>query len=772
MSQFPDDDPPETADARPTAAPRNPLLIAWQRKPLVALGLVVGVVAAALFAARRPPVYQSSAQVLVVKKFADAAIPVAGGDPRLNFYEDYVSTHLALIKSRVVVDRAVKKRDLASLPSFAGVANPAAAVTAGLTVARDTKESGANNIINLSYKGPAADDCRVVIEAVIESYKDFLDETYRNVSDDTVGLITQARDLLQKDLAEKERKYAEFRDKVPVAPAQSRDGPPASQVRLGELDNRRLNLLMRAAELEERLQALDRAKKEGNARELVEALTAAPAEKAAAPDATLEQQLLPLILKEQSLLKDFGADHPDVLAVRQAIATTREFLSPAKRAARMAAGRPAAEGDPVEAYARQMRQELAGVRLARQSLVALTADEQKEARELARYDIQDASYRADIARTQQIYDQTISRLKEINLVRDFGGYDAKVISPAGEGGRVGTGFVQFLLAGVALGLLLGVGLAYLADMTDRSFRGPDEIRRRLGLPVVAHVPIFEAEGTPSGPDGVLLDRSLAIYHRPKSGEAEAYRSLRTALYFTTRGEVNKVIQVTSPNKGDGKSTIAANLAIAIAQSGKRVVLLDGDMRRPRVHELFGVTAEVGLGSVIAGTAQLSAALLDSGIDRLSLLTCGPRPDNPSELLTQPRFEEVLRELRGQFDFVIVDTPPLLAVTDPAVVVSRMDAVFLAVRLSRNGRPAAERAREILQTLRANVLGVVVNGVGKETGGYGYEHYTYEYGYGGAYAVATAEGNGHAGNGTPVATGARPRGGRRGRSAGWLRRWFR
>src|SRR5262249_3935934 len=161
-----------------------------------------------------------------------------------------------------------------------------------------------------------------------------------------------------------------------------------------------------------------------------------------------------------------------------------------------------------------------------------------------------------------------------------------------------------------------------ADMTDRSFRSPEEIRRRLGLPVVAHVPIFEAKGVPSGPDGVMLDRSLAIYHRPKSGEAEAYRSLRTALYFTTHGEVNKVIQATSPNKGDGKSTIAANLAVAIAQSGKRVVLVDGDLRRPRVHELFGVTTDVGLGPVIAGGAPLSAALSDSGIERLSLLTCG------------------------------------------------------------------------------------------------------------------------------------------------------
>jgi capsular exopolysaccharide synthesis family protein len=775
MSQMPEDDFTEPQEeARPSAAPRNPLLIAWQRKPLVALGLVIGVAAGALFAARQPPVYQATAQVLVVKKYADAAIPLPSGtDPRMNYYEDYVSTHLALIKSRVVVEKAVKKRNLQDLPSFAGKGNPTGTIIASLSATRDLKDSGATNIMYVTFKGPDAEDCQTVIDAVIESYKDFLDETYHNVSDDTVKLITQARDLIEKDLAEKEKEYSAFREKAPLAPVQTKDGSAPTQVRLGELAEKRLSLLMRGAELEEQLKALEKAKKEGKARELVEALSTAPGEKPQ-EDTNLEGQLLALLQEEQGLMRVYGEDHPEVQAVRKRIEMTREFLSPEKKQARLGVGKAAPDEDPVETFSRNLRQQLASVKLTQQSLVGLTADEEKDARELARYEIQDASFRADIARTQQIYDQTISRLKEINLVRDFGGYDAKVISPAGAGGRIGTGFAQIVLAGVALGLLLGVGLAYLADMTDRSFRSPEEIRRRLGLPVVAHVPIIEEHGPPDDLAELPLDRALAIYHRPKSGEAEAYRSLRTALYFTTHGETNKVIQISSPNKGDGKSTIAANLAIAIAQSGKRVILVDGDMRRPRVHTLFGIKPDVGLGQVIMGEATVADAVVPGGIDNLSLLTCGPRPENPAELLTQPRFELVLAELRQQYEYVIVDTPPLLAVTDPAVVVSRMDAVFLVVRLSRNGRPAAERSREILRQLRANVLGVVVNGVGKVMGAYGYQNYTYEYGYGGAYAASTPEANGHSGTnlGAQKATGtATQRRSRRGKRRGWFRRMF-
>src|SRR5437588_219953 len=149
--------------------------------------------------------------------------------------------------------------DLAAPESRPGPAprNPTATIMAALTAARDTKESGANNIINLSYKGPYPDDCRAVIEAVVRSYKDFLDETYHNVSDETLKAINKAQDLLQRDWVEKQRKYKEFRDKAPVALAKLKEGPPVSQIRLGELDGKRLSLMMREAEIEERLKALE-----------------------------------------------------------------------------------------------------------------------------------------------------------------------------------------------------------------------------------------------------------------------------------------------------------------------------------------------------------------------------------------------------------------------------------------------------------------------------------------------------------------------------------
>jgi capsular exopolysaccharide synthesis family protein len=192
--------------------------------------------------------------------------------------------------------------------------------------------------------------------------------------------------------------------------------------------------------------------------------------------------------------------------------------------------------------------------------------------------------------------------------------------------------------------------------------------------------------------------------------------------------------------GDGKSTLAANLAVSIAQSGKRTVLIDADFRRPRLHKFFpSVNRAVGLSSVIAGQARPEEAIQPTAVANLSLLPCGPRPSNPAELLTSPRFQEFLAAIRPQFDFVLLDTPPVLLVSDPCAVAPRVDGVLLVLRLGKNNRPTAERACEVLASLGAKVLGVMVNDKSARSGagygysaGYGYRYdyrYSYQYGYG-------------------------------------------
>ena len=394
--------------------------------------------------------------------------------------------------------------------------------------------------------------------------------------------------------------------------------------------------------------------------------------------------------------------------------------------------------DSVEAVIAALESEINSEDALLKELDDMYDQQQKMAREISYSELQDDRLRNKIIQSRQLLEAITKKLAEITLAKDFGGYEARKIAPASFAKKVSPNALVVFPISAFAGLLIGLSLAYLAEMSDKSFRTPAEIRRRLGLPVIGHIPFFVpdekaqkqiAAGEP------CIDPMLCTHYASNSVSAEAYRSIRTAIYFNTQGIGHQVIQVTSPNMADGKSTLATNLAVSIAQSGKKTILIDGDCRRPRIHKIFNVPHDTGLASVIAGQSDLATAIRPTAVPNLAVLPCGPRPANPAELLTSPRFKELLDIIRAQYDYVLIDTPPLLVVTDPCVVAPRVDGVLMAIRVTKNGRPFAERAKEILNSLGAHVLGVVVNGLGGNAGGrygYGYDSYNYGYGYGYTY----------------------------------------
>jgi capsular exopolysaccharide synthesis family protein len=198
-------------------------------------------------------------------------------------------------------------------------------------------------------------------------------------------------------------------------------------------------------------------------------------------------------------------------------------------------------------------------------------------------------------------------------------------------------------------------------------------------------------------------------------EAEAYLAVRVALYHATKASDCRVIQITSPIHGEGKTTLAANIAVSMAQSGQRVVLIDADLRRPRLAEIFGLSDKVGLTSVLAGETDLAAALQPSAVPGLSILGSGPMSPNPAEVVASPHMRTLLDTLRQQCDYVLIDTPPLLAVPDARMMAHSVDGILLTLRNSKHGRPLAQSARDILSAAGAKILGVVVNGVAPPRG---------------------------------------------------------
>lgn len=205
-------------------------------------------------------------------------------------------------------------------------------------------------------------------------------------------------------------------------------------------------------------------------------------------------------------------------------------------------------------------------------------------------------------------------------------------------------------------------------------------------------------------------QTLVAVVNPQSAAAEAYRQLRTNIQFSSLDRPCRTIMVTSTSPKEGKTTTLANLAITMAQTGTSVILVDCDLRRPSLHELFGLENSAGLTSLFIGNEPPAQHLQDTGIPNLRVLCCGPLPPNPSELLGSARMGEVIDALKNEASYVLFDSPPVVAVTDAAVLAARMDGVLLVVQSGQTKRDAAKRATALLEKVNARVLGVVLNNV--------------------------------------------------------------
>lgn len=208
-----------------------------------------------------------------------------------------------------------------------------------------------------------------------------------------------------------------------------------------------------------------------------------------------------------------------------------------------------------------------------------------------------------------------------------------------------------------------------------------------------------------------MPADLVTVTSPRLPVAEAYRTLRTNLEFASLEHPLRTLLVTSPGPEEGKSVVLANLAVVIAQTGKRVILVDGDLRHPRQHEIFGLSNAVGLSTVLRGEASASPPpLADGGVAGLSVLTSGPLPPNPAELLASRRMTDLIATLAGQADVVLFDAPPVVAVTDAAILAGQVDGVLLVINARQTRREHAQRAKDLLEKVHARLLGAVLNNV--------------------------------------------------------------
>jgi capsular exopolysaccharide synthesis family protein len=273
---------------------------------------------------------------------------------------------------------------------------------------------------------------------------------------------------------------------------------------------------------------------------------------------------------------------------------------------------------------------------------------------------------------------------------------------------------------------------------DRSVRTQADVEDELRATFLGIIPRIQqrglrmryryAERGGRADEPEITNPDLVVHTHPTSALAEACRVIRTNLLFMSPDEPFQALMVASADPREGKTTAAISLAITLAQSGKRVILVDTDLRRPRVHKAFGVRPPVGITSVLVNEATLDEAVMESEVPNLSLLPCGPVPPNPAELLHSQRFAELLKQMRGKYDRIVFDSPPIGAVTDALVIGPQVDGVILVVRCRKTLRARARVVLTQLRSLGARVAGVILNDVDLHSEDSKYYYYAGSYEY--------------------------------------------
>lgn len=326
----------------------------------------------------------------------------------------------------------------------------------------------------------------------------------------------------------------------------------------------------------------------------------------------------------------------------------------------------------------------------------------------------------------------------------------RLIQPARvPGGPVGPARFRVIMIGFFLSLVGGIGLAYFLEYVDNTIKTVDDVGRYVRLPALGVIPAMATDATRRGLKGGPREKRLSsrngsstdIADFPYSSDrlaladnrstaAEAYRVVRTSMLLSTAGSPPKTVLVTSGQPGEGKTTTVVNTAISLAQLGASVLIIDCDLRKPATHKIFGIDHTKGLSTYLSRDVEVDGLIHKLQIPNLSLLPCGPIPPNPAELISSERMKNLLRMLAERYDHVLIDSPPLINVTDPVILSSLVDGVILVVHGGKSTRGVAQRARQELASVGAKVFGVVLNNVDMRRGGYDdYYYHRYYSAYG-------------------------------------------
>jgi capsular exopolysaccharide synthesis family protein len=688
---------------------------------LLAVSVCVTLTLAGLYLAAAKRQYQATARLLVLQH-GGRPLSVAETDPNrlLEGTEDYIPTQSLILSSPRVVGSAIKQVGLDALPTLAAVArrgdDPVEFALKRLKVSRPDRMA---KILQAEFRAGSPAEAVRFLEALLASYEQFLDSTMRSKSHEIVGMIEKARDELDRELRELEQGYQAFRrEHSGLNPDDT--GRTLSARRLERWDAALDEAMVQGLRLKTQLE-LGRALARGG----TELWAIAHALGEIGGDPSSLQAMLAAVggvggsidyvrqleHERERLSEQFGVGYAKVRELQEQIDSIRDRAREIR-----AEDRQGEVHDLITAMEMGVRS-LESLREAYAS--RLEAERQRVGQEELVL-LQDENLRGELERRRMLFNTVIDQLKQAQFVGDYSSLTVETIqSPYAPSTPARPVAWLVLAVGVLGGLALGGMAAIVVDRVGQRIHSIEELRDTMGSPVLGQIPRLGR-----GDEARARGFGRISHVEPRSPWSEGFRAVRTNVdLLRQRGDL-RVLMVSSARAGEGKSSLSSNLAISLAQAGRRVLLIDADLRKPTQHRVHGVRREPGLSEVLRDGRSLGMVAQPTAVEGLDLVVAGAEPPNPAELLVSPRLAGFLAEARGLYDIVIVDSAPLLPVADSSIIGPLVDCVILVAQASRLRRPEARRLRELVDGIGVPLLGVVANRVGREHGGYGYG-----YGYG-------------------------------------------
>jgi succinoglycan biosynthesis transport protein ExoP len=738
LTPVPLDDEPELAPEPESEFNLGEYLAMLRRHwKLAVVCCALGLAGAGIHYAITPKAYQATTTIQIERR---NLTPLSNSqNPWLENYwnMEFYPTQYELLQSRGLAERVVKSLDLMEDPAF----NPGAAreganranaegddavlgsladsIRGGLAVepVRNTQ------LVQLSFRAATPEFAAKAANAFAEAYIDMgVEDRYATAGKASTFLSSQI-EKLKLEVQDKETQLQAFSRRTDIVTMD-----PAANVTLKRLEA--LNSQYGEAKK-------GRIEREAQYHETLNGPRGSMADSLSSGVVSDQRsQLLKLERDYETRLKTYKPDFPDMVALKAEIEKARQHLNEV-----INEQVDKAKNNALAAYQTALRQE--------QELAQELTKLKGEAIDQNSAAVEYTNLKVEIQTRRDLLDELMRKQSETEVavrLQDTRQSNIRIIDKAlVPGGPFQPSLRKDGTYGLLLGLLFGVGCAVLIEFLDRTVKSPEEIERKLGLPTLAVIQDLMESGKsygysaygdgygeeaeepararPSQAAGAgwrekkkalaataaapLSQIELVPHERPRTLISESYRSLRTALLLSSAREL-KAIAVTSAVAGEGKTATASNLAVVLAQLGRQVLLVDCDLRKPRLHQVFRVSNRSGLVNQLTATADPESVFLPTEVPNLWLTPSGPIPPNPSELLSSDRMRDWLKAMRARFDYVVIDTPPALAVTDATIIGLLADGVVLTLRSGKVTREEARLCRDRLRQSGVKILGAVLN----------------------------------------------------------------